>query len=167
LIHVGSTLYSTTFEGGAHCLAGAGCGTVFALDPGSGAETVLSSFCSQANCTDGDGPSGTLLNVKGTLYGTTEVGGTNNNDMCGNGSSRCGTVFSLNPNTRAETILYSFCSLANCADGAVPNTAVIAVVSMRACPKGPSRNKSSNSFLKPRPTGKRSPNLIHLFIDEA
>ena len=58
-------------------------------------ESVLHSFH-----TGGDGlyPEAGLVDVKGTLYGTTEVGGTHDD----------GAVFSLDPTTGAETVVYSF-----------------------------------------------------------
>ena len=80
------TLYGTTAEGGVDaCFGGDGCGTVFKLNPTTGAETVVYSFCSQAGCTDGNTPEAGLLNVKGTLYGTTLEGGAHN----------LGTVFKI------------------------------------------------------------------------
>jgi|SRR5579871_635534 len=90
LIDVKGTLYGTTEIEGAN-----GYGTVFSLDPMTGAETVLHSFSGGA---DGEFPEGNLINVKGTLYGTTGLGGAYN----------YGTVFSLDPMTGAETVLYSF-----------------------------------------------------------
>jgi uncharacterized repeat protein (TIGR03803 family) len=51
------------------CLGGGtGCGTVFSLDPETGAETVLYTF---AGGTDGYYPGANLLDVNGVLYGTT------------------------------------------------------------------------------------------------
>jgi uncharacterized repeat protein (TIGR03803 family) len=51
-----------------------------------GKERVLYTFCSQANCTDGDEPlGGLIMDASGNLYGTTEYGGV------GGG----GTVFEL------------------------------------------------------------------------
>ncbi|HEX4081133.1 MAG TPA: choice-of-anchor tandem repeat GloVer-containing protein [Rhizomicrobium sp.] len=61
-------------------------------------EKVLYSFCSQQNCTDGEVPEAGLINVYGTLYGTTAGGGTYG----------YGTVFSLDLETGAETVLWSF-----------------------------------------------------------
>ena len=77
--------YSTTYNGGAF-----GVGTVFRLNS-TGKETVLHSFCSAINCTDGTNPHGSLVRDKvGNLYGTTMHGG-------GSGCGDCGTVFKLAP----------------------------------------------------------------------
>ncbi|MGH6876479.1 MAG: choice-of-anchor tandem repeat GloVer-containing protein, partial [Rhizomicrobium sp.] len=123
LIDVGGTLYGTTVEGGANCEAYDGCGTVFSLDPATGAETVLYSFCSQQNCTDGEDPGASLIDVGGKLYGTTVHGG---RDDCFE-SNGCGTVFSLDLATGAETVPYSFCSQQNCTDGEYPEASLIDV----------------------------------------
>ena len=61
-------------------------------------ETVLYSFRRQQNCADGSYPVAGLLNVNGTLYGTTFNGG----------AYGWGAVFVLNPKTGAERVLYSF-----------------------------------------------------------
>jgi len=124
LIDLGGTLYGTTPDGGAY-----DGGTVFALDPGTGAETVLYSFCSQQNCTDGEIPVAGLISVNGTLYGTTENGGsgTTGTRLCPFG---CGTVFAIDPGTGAETVVHSFCSQMKgnrCADGAQPEASLIDV----------------------------------------
>jgi uncharacterized repeat protein (TIGR03803 family) len=97
LINVDSTLYGTTEEGGSTgCYMYQGCGTVFAITT-SGKETVLHSFGTSSG--DGQYPQAGLLNVKGTLYGTTSEGGAYNE----------GTVFAMSPSTSgAETILHSF-----------------------------------------------------------
>ncbi|MGD0867333.1 MAG: choice-of-anchor tandem repeat GloVer-containing protein, partial [Rhizomicrobium sp.] len=63
-------------------------GTVFKVEPGGTHETVLYSFCSQANCTDGRSPeAGLIMDKKGNLYGTTYYGG----------NFGRGTVFSVTP----------------------------------------------------------------------
>jgi uncharacterized repeat protein (TIGR03803 family) len=113
LIDVNGMLYGTTEYGGEQ-----GLGTVFALDPMTGAETVLYSFCSQQNCTDGYLPAAGLTAVNGTLYGTTPGGGTYN----------AGTVFALDPNTGVEKVLYSFCQAGYpCTDGEDPVASLIDV----------------------------------------
>jgi len=123
LIDVNGTLYGTTFGGGTsnECVDLPGCGTVFSLDLGTGAEKVLYSFCSQPNCADGVSASGSLIALNGTLYGLTLAGGIG---CHGNG---CGTLFSLDPASGAETTLYSFCSRRNCTDGAQPEGSLVAV----------------------------------------
>lgn len=94
-IDVNGTLYGTTTAGGANCSSTGGCGTVFTLTP-SGAETVLYSF--KGGKADGKNPmEAPLLDVNGTLYGTTRYGGTYNR----------GTVFSITT-TGKETVLHSF-----------------------------------------------------------
>jgi uncharacterized repeat protein (TIGR03803 family) len=92
LLNVNGTLYGTTWKGGT--VAGAQ-GTVFSLT-GSGTETVLHTFVVDTG--DGERPEANLLNVNGTLYGTTYGGGTE-----GHG----GTVFSIT-RSGVESVLYSF-----------------------------------------------------------
>jgi len=121
MIDVNGTLYGTTIQGGSYkCGDGQGCGTVFSLDPNSGAETVLHSF---GNGTDGGYPGAGLTAVNGMLNGTTSGGG-----ISGCGGPGCGTVFSIDPATGAEQVIYSFCSQQNCADGANPNATLIDVL---------------------------------------
>lgn len=122
VIDDGGTLYGTTMWGGSG-FAGQGLGTAYALDPKSGAEKVLYSFCSQQNCPDGQNPSAGLIAVKGTLYGTTPTGGRGYDD-------ENGTAFALDPKTGAETVLYSFCTHTNCTDGAEPRGSLIDVKGM-------------------------------------
>jgi len=92
-------LYGTTANGGGSGCWGSGCGTVFKLAP-DGTETVLYRF---AGGVDGYSPmAGLVLDKRGNLYGTTELGG-----GLGCGGSGCGTVFEVTP-TGTETVLYSF-----------------------------------------------------------
>ncbi|HEY2445592.1 MAG TPA: choice-of-anchor tandem repeat GloVer-containing protein [Rhizomicrobium sp.] len=84
LLNVGGKLYGTTFEGGGTGCGGPGCGTVFSITS-RGKESVLHSF--QSDGADGINPVASLINVSGTLYGTTYAGGTNGD----------GTVFSITP----------------------------------------------------------------------
>jgi uncharacterized repeat protein (TIGR03803 family) len=82
--------------------------TIYKLTPG-GSLTTLHTFCSLANCADGGGGSTLTRAHDGTFYGATSGGGANGS----------GTVFHLTP-AGAFTTLYSFCSLAGCADGETP-----------------------------------------------
>lgn len=80
--------------------------------------TVVTGF----DPTQSSNPVGPLAQgVDGNLYGMTETGG-NSNSLCpagGTEGSGCGSVFKVTPAGQLTTI-YEFCSLANCADGAVP-----------------------------------------------
>ncbi|HEX4160490.1 MAG TPA: choice-of-anchor tandem repeat GloVer-containing protein [Rhizomicrobium sp.] len=104
LIVVKGMLYGTTHAGGAY-----GYGAVFALNPKTDAETVLWSF---GNGTDGQNPNKSLIDVKGTLYGTTVFGG-----IYG-----AGTAYSFNLKTGAETVLWSF---GDGTDGEYPNSSLM------------------------------------------
>jgi hypothetical protein len=115
-------LYGTTYYGGtgSSCGYGYGCGTVFKLAPednGQWRETVLHSF--QNDGSDGYYPAAGLnLDTSGNLYGTTSEGGAN----------RVGTVFELTrkaDGSYRETVLYSFCSVDQCADGMWPYAGLI------------------------------------------
>jgi uncharacterized repeat protein (TIGR03803 family) len=116
LIDVNGTLYGTTGNGGSGTLA---VGTVFSIDPNTGAETVLYSFCSRQNCTDGRGPVAALIDVNGALYGTTSGGGAYTE-----GNYGYGTVFSVDPTSGVETVLHSF---AGGSDGEMPEAGLIDV----------------------------------------
>jgi uncharacterized repeat protein (TIGR03803 family) len=99
LADVNGTLYGTTITGGAYGCDGGRCGTVFSITT-DGIEKVLHSFGgggSYGSGADGAFPFAGLINVKGTLYGTTEEGGTHG----------LGTVFSITPDG-TEKVLYSF-----------------------------------------------------------
>jgi uncharacterized repeat protein (TIGR03803 family) len=59
---------------------------------------VLYTFCSEPNCADGFGPSGSLvLDAQGNLYGTTQNGGARQN----------GTAFKITP-SGTETVVHNF-----------------------------------------------------------
>ena len=72
LIDVKGTLYGTTEQGGAH-----NAGAVYSFDLSTGTETVLYSFCSQQDCSDGWAPEAGLIDVGGVLYGTAYATNTN------------------------------------------------------------------------------------------
>ena len=113
VLDAAGNIYGTTTGGG----SGKGpscdpsCGVVFELSHVGGGvtETILYNFCSLTNCADGARPlSGVILDSAGNLYGTTEIGGLQNNCVAEPG---CGVVFELSPNsdgTWTETILHSF-----------------------------------------------------------
>lgn len=83
-------LYGTTFFGGTYRNCnGDECGVAFKLAP-DGAETVLHDFTGGS---DGAFPTGGLvLDAAGSIYGSTEAGGT----TC-DGSDTCGVVFKIVP----------------------------------------------------------------------
>jgi uncharacterized repeat protein (TIGR03803 family) len=93
LTNVKGMLYGTTFTSHVHGPPD-GPGTVFRVDT-AGAEQVLYTF---KGGTDGANPAGGLIDVEGTLYGTTENGGKSGN----------GTIFSLNVDGSGERMLHSF-----------------------------------------------------------
>jgi len=123
IVDASGNLYGTTSLGGSIkgvCIPW-GCGTAFKLDT-SGNYTVLHDFCSQANCADGETPyAGLTEDAAGNLYGTTQYGGANHIDPNANGG---GTVFKLDTSGN-YTILYNFCSQANCTDGYQPYAGLI------------------------------------------
>ena len=90
-------MYGTTSSGGKH-----GAGTVLAITT-SGKETILYGF--KGGSADGSPPSAPLINVSGTLYGTTYAGATTRES-----SSRLPVG--------KETVLYSF--KGGSADGSNP-----------------------------------------------
>lgn len=111
MVEVGGTLYGVTDSGG----AGAASGTLFSVDPKTGAEKILHTFGAEG---DGVFPQGGLINVDGVLYGTTTEGG-----QYRLGSWSCGTVFSFDIATGTYTIVHSF----NGSDGMYPIAGLINV----------------------------------------
>lgn len=93
LVYAGGTLYGTTVSGGIG-VSGSTYGTIYAINPITGAETVLHSFGSGS---DGRAPRTTLVNVGGTLYGTTACGGTGGTATSCSGDPGFGTVFAYTP----------------------------------------------------------------------
>jgi uncharacterized repeat protein (TIGR03803 family) len=106
-------LYGVTAAGGSN--AGdyngdddPGSGTIYKLTLG-GKLTTLYTFCPTTPCIDGQGPTGLIQGSDGNFYGTTTTGG----------RFKEGVIFKITPQG-AYSELYSFCSLANCADGERP-----------------------------------------------
>ena len=126
LINVNGTLYGTTHAGGnSGCGLHAGCGTVYSIST-TGAENMLYRFTGGA---DGATPAASLLELSGTLYGTTSAGS----------AHRKGTVFSIST-SGDEQVLHSFGG----PDGAEPEADLlnvngtpppILVVPYRVCQK--------------------------------
>jgi uncharacterized repeat protein (TIGR03803 family) len=102
--------YGTTNSGGAYDR-----GTIFEITP-RGELTTLHSFCSEANCADGEAPllNGLVQGKDGNIYGTTPMGG----------ADGFGTVFEINPKGKLTT-LHSFCSQLNCTDGETPDAELV------------------------------------------
>ena len=117
-------LYGITTYGGAGDL-----GVAFELTPhsdGTWTEAVLHSFGSG---TDGFSPvAGLVLDSAGNLYGTTSRGGTGGLNCPTSGLNSCGIAFELSPGSESqwtETVLYNFCSQAECADGYNPQASLM------------------------------------------
>jgi len=109
---VDGNLYGITNTGGAgtDCYRGGeGCGTVFRVTP-TGTLTTLHNFCSAPICADGEEPAaGLVQGSDGKFYGTTERGGV----------TGWGVIFGISP-AGTLSVVYTLCSLANCADGSWP-----------------------------------------------
>lgn len=108
-------LYGTTQVGGANENCSfyefpTGCGTVFKFTT-SGTLSPIYSFCAQPGCTDGETPTGALIQATdGYLYGTTG----------GGGASGYGTVFKITLNGKLTTV-HSFSNT----DGSNPSAGLI------------------------------------------
>jgi uncharacterized repeat protein (TIGR03803 family) len=107
LTKVGKTFYGTTVGGGRY-----ESGTIFSINPANGEELVVYSFGSHAG--DGTNPTVGLTDVNGILFGTSVF----------RDGSCCGTLFSLNPATGAEAVVYSF---QGGADGNYPSASLTGV----------------------------------------
>jgi uncharacterized repeat protein (TIGR03803 family) len=106
-------MYGTASAGGAD-----GHGTIFELAP-DGTETTLWTFTGGS---DGAAPAGALtFDSQGNLYGTANFGGIAGcyHDL------GCGTVYKLAPNG-TFSVVYSFCSQPECADGDFPQSRLVA-----------------------------------------
>jgi uncharacterized repeat protein (TIGR03803 family) len=89
--------YGTTFDGGSATCGAGGCGTVFRIDPATGALTTLHTFA--GGTADGAFPLGSLVfDRSGIIYGTTE----------GGGEKSSGTIYKLDPATGILSLLHTF-----------------------------------------------------------
>ncbi len=105
--------YGTTLRGGVPLYTGTGnAGVVFKLKNSPYTETILYPFCSYIGCPDGGNPyANVIFDGSANMYGTTAYGG----------SWARGTVFEMpGPTYLTESVLYNFCSVSGCADGATP-----------------------------------------------
>jgi uncharacterized repeat protein (TIGR03803 family) len=121
LADANGNLFGTTANGG----TGNDGGTVFEIAKTAAGyastPTILVSFCALANCADGTNPEASLIaDANGNLFGT----------AAGGGAHGGGTVFKIAKTAggyaSTPTILYSFCALANCADGLHPQAGLLA-----------------------------------------
>ena len=111
----GGNLYgASTYGGLRNCYQGP-CGAIYKIDP-KGKETTLYSF---KGAPDGANPVAVIVDASGTIYGTTEYGGTSTLQYCGGG---CGTVFKIATSGK-ETVLHSFSEPPG--DGISPASGVI------------------------------------------
>ncbi len=92
MIVYNGNLYGTTVGGGAH-----GGGTVYEINPVSHRENIVYSFAGNRSDPDGANPSGSLIEVNGSFYGTTQRGGVTGS----------GTIFQLSP-SGSERVLHNF-----------------------------------------------------------
>jgi uncharacterized repeat protein (TIGR03803 family) len=153
-------LYGTTRGGGQP-----GGGVVFRLSPnqdGSWTEQVLYNF---TNGTDGGGPDTNLIfDQNGNLYGTACCGGNNNG---------AGVAFKLTPNqdgTWSESVLYTFCSLTQCSDGADPQASLVfdAAGNLYSTTRFGGANKKGVVFrLSPNSDGSWSESVLHSFCSRS
>jgi uncharacterized repeat protein (TIGR03803 family) len=101
--------YGTTYQGGVDNE-----GSVFKISA-SGVYSLVFSFDFVSPTLGGQLPvAGLTLGSDGNLYGTTERGGKNN----------YGTIFQVTPGG-SLTFVHSFCSVAGCPDGIVPETPLV------------------------------------------
>jgi uncharacterized repeat protein (TIGR03803 family) len=126
ILDAAGNLYGVTTDGGAY-----GYGTVYELVRGGRGwkAKVLLDFCFE--CAGGQNPaagltyagasSGAPYDGSSPLYGTAEYGGVNSD-----GVNLGGVAYALTPAGGAwqESVLYSFCALKNCKDGAHPTAAL-------------------------------------------
>ena len=117
-------LYGTT-----NPLGVTGYGTIFKITP-SGALSTLYSFCGSSCGDQGYAFAGVVRGPDGSFYGVTDGGGNISSSgifQCFGAvdfPETCGLAYRITPEG-AFSVIYNFCSLANCADGGSPLTQLI------------------------------------------
>jgi uncharacterized repeat protein (TIGR03803 family) len=98
-------LFGTANTAGGMCRYKGGCGTIFELTPNGGGWEISILYTFSGN-NDGAFPGGVIFDSAGSLYGTTQSGGS--------GSS--GTVYELSPSGNSWTfnVIYSFSGAEGC-----------------------------------------------------
>ncbi len=114
-----NNLYGTTAYGGSGGCSQSGspmgCGTVFVVTGNK--ETVLHNFAGYPN--DGQTPTaGLIRDSAGNLYGVTNYGGN------GAGAMGAGILFKIDK-SGAYSVLYNFCTVGECTDGAEPHGGLV------------------------------------------
>jgi uncharacterized repeat protein (TIGR03803 family) len=114
LLEFDGALYGTTAYGGtATGFCETGCGTIFRIST-SGGLTHIYSFKYAPSSSDGAFPEAGLAALSGNLYGTT----------LGGGKFGEGSVFVVNPSSKAERVLHDFDCCATIKDGSYPLAAL-------------------------------------------
>lgn len=108
----GNQIFGTAYNGGSN-----GVGVIFRMRRDGTGYSILRHF--RTNDDGGQSPGGLVLSSDGMLYGTTRAGGSHTN-AAGEG---LGTVYKVNPDGSAFTVLHQFGSVAD--DGANPVAALI------------------------------------------
>jgi uncharacterized repeat protein (TIGR03803 family) len=103
LLYQNGALFGTTFDDG-------GAGTVYKIDVSTGKYSLLHQF---SGGSDGGVPSSGLATLHDKLYGVTQEGG----------AAGHGTIYSIDPATGSETVVYSFTAGA---DGDAPFAGLLA-----------------------------------------
>lgn len=115
LAAVGGALYGTTQYGGrSTSLCATGCGTIFDVQT-DGTKKTIYSFQYTPSSGDGAYPAAGVIDVSGSLFGTTIAGGAYGD----------GAVFSVNESSGAERVLHSFSCCATNRDGQYPDSRLI------------------------------------------
>jgi uncharacterized repeat protein (TIGR03803 family) len=128
IIDGAGNLYGTTFNGGGSGFCASYCGAVFELSPtgSTWSENTLHGFDSGYGAFPAGG---VIMDGAGHLYGTTSGGGGGAYGVCyfDGGNYSCGVAYQLvfTGTSWAYTVLHTFCSQSNCADGAEPRADLI------------------------------------------